>query len=402
VLVDQPEWKGGLFDVGMEPTVSVLSSFCCVCVFGWNMERLGFGNRYVHIITFVLICTAPFWIFDLAALNLTNRLVRSAIGGTGIALCIFGLLYGGYWRIQMREKFKLPSNSICCGKPAFTDCFQWLFCPLCSLCQEVRTAEFYDIKDDKFYIRNAVLPTSPPPGLASPHTPAATLGAVKETQEPMAEMNLVDVELRGHDSPYRGSPPLSKSPLSPPAPVTATRNINGLHTGNAVRATSPLRSSPASPSQNPFVNEGASPNRNPFFQAFPPSDSTTIPSTSNNPFVQPELYSRGASPLRSPQHSSSNPFTQVELTSQASEALMRSPMRSPHRLSATNPFTPPEILSPAGELNSSPLNRASPSQNPFYPPEMSHPAANPSPPYTVSSQSGSSNPFGSQGPSIVP
>ena len=30
------------------------------------MSRLGFGNMYVHIATFLLLCLAPFFIFDLA------------------------------------------------------------------------------------------------------------------------------------------------------------------------------------------------------------------------------------------------------------------------------------------------------------------------------------------------
>ncbi|KAJ6299792.1 hypothetical protein OIU76_020724 [Salix suchowensis] len=81
------------------------------CVFGWNMERLGFGNMYVHIATFLLFCTAPFWIFNLAAVNIDNETVRVALGLTGIALCLFGLLYGGFWRIQMRKRFNLPARN---------------------------------------------------------------------------------------------------------------------------------------------------------------------------------------------------------------------------------------------------------------------------------------------------
>ncbi|XP_010269433.2 PREDICTED: uncharacterized protein LOC104606081 [Nelumbo nucifera] len=82
-----------------------------------------------------------------------NEVVREALGVTGIVLCVFGLLYGGFWRIQMRKKFKLPDNGFCCGKPAVTDCAQWLFCCSCSLAQEVRTVDFYDIVEDKLYKR---------------------------------------------------------------------------------------------------------------------------------------------------------------------------------------------------------------------------------------------------------
>ncbi|XP_064966214.1 uncharacterized protein LOC103986200 isoform X2 [Musa acuminata AAA Group] len=43
-LVSDPKWAGGLFDCSDDITVSFLSCFCTFCVFGWNMERLGFGN----------------------------------------------------------------------------------------------------------------------------------------------------------------------------------------------------------------------------------------------------------------------------------------------------------------------------------------------------------------------
>lgn len=146
----EPKWKGGLLNLWDDIPMSCISLFCGFCVFGWNMERLGFGNMYVHVATFFLFCTAPFWIFNLAAINIDNETIREALGLTGIALCVFGLLYGGFWRIQMRKRFNLPANYLCCGKPAVTDCAQWLFCCWCSLAQEVRTADFYDVMQDKF------------------------------------------------------------------------------------------------------------------------------------------------------------------------------------------------------------------------------------------------------------
>ncbi|XP_049936254.1 uncharacterized protein LOC116263047 [Nymphaea colorata] len=149
IPVTNPEWTGGLFDLWDDISVAYLSLFCSFCVFGWNMERLGFGNMYVHIATFILLCLAPFWIFNLAAVNIDNEYVREGLGITGILLCVFGLLYGGFWRIQMRKRFNFPSNGFCCGKPAVTDCMQWLFCCVCSLAQEVRTGNFYEIEEDK-------------------------------------------------------------------------------------------------------------------------------------------------------------------------------------------------------------------------------------------------------------
>ena len=70
--VQNPQWKGGLFGCAEEPTISILTTLCFPCVMGFNYERLGFGNRYVHIATFVLLFAAPFLIFNLAAINLNG------------------------------------------------------------------------------------------------------------------------------------------------------------------------------------------------------------------------------------------------------------------------------------------------------------------------------------------
>lgn len=145
----RPEWVGGLFDLWDDISLAYLSIFCSCCIFGWNMERLGFGNMYVHIMTFLLFCLAPFFIFNLAAVNINNEGVREALGVSGILLCLFGLLYGGFWRIQMRKKYNLPASTFCCGHGSSTDCCQWLFCCSCSLAQEVRTADYYEIVEDK-------------------------------------------------------------------------------------------------------------------------------------------------------------------------------------------------------------------------------------------------------------
>lgn len=164
-LAEKPEWTGGLFDCYMDRQVTIFASLCGFCVFGWNMERLGFGNRFVHIVTFILLCTAPYWIFNLAATNIENTYVRQGLSYGGIVLCVFGLLYGGFWRIQMRRTFGLPAQKWCFGRPNLTDCTQWLFCSLCSLCQEVRTSEHYRIYDSKFYERPEA---SPPTKWTSP------------------------------------------------------------------------------------------------------------------------------------------------------------------------------------------------------------------------------------------
>ncbi|KAK1436373.1 hypothetical protein QVD17_02152 [Tagetes erecta] len=165
--ISSPKWSGGIFDFWEDISLAYLSLFCSCCVFGWNMERLGFGNMYVHTATFLLFCLAPFWIFNLAAINIDNETMREVLGITGVFLCLFGLLYGGFWRIQMRKRFNLPPYTFCCGKPAVTDCALWLCCCWCSLAQEVRTGNAYDVMEDKLYIKTVKesreMPISPLP-----------------------------------------------------------------------------------------------------------------------------------------------------------------------------------------------------------------------------------------------
>ena len=58
----------------------------------------------------------------------------------------------------MRKTYKLPAGTWCFGKPSLTDCTQWLFCAPCSLCQEIRTSEYYKVQESKFYERREVSP----------------------------------------------------------------------------------------------------------------------------------------------------------------------------------------------------------------------------------------------------
>jgi Cys-rich protein (TIGR01571 family) len=161
-VVSRPQWSGGILDIWDDISQAYLSLFCTFCVFGWNMERLGFGNMYVHIATFMLFCMAPFWIFILAAVNIEDDTVRQALVGAGIVLCFFGMLYGGFWRIQMRKRYNLPTYDFCCGKPTVSDCALWLCCCWCSLAQEVRTGDAYHIVDDKFFSKELNTVDQPP------------------------------------------------------------------------------------------------------------------------------------------------------------------------------------------------------------------------------------------------
>ncbi|CAD5189404.1 unnamed protein product [Musa acuminata subsp. malaccensis] len=113
--------------------------------------KLGSGNMYVHVATFLLLCVAPFWICNIAALNIHNYVIGDVIGIAGVVLCAFGLLYGGFWRIQMRRRFRLPRDAFCFGSASLTDYVKWMFCWACALAQEVRTGNFYDVEDDSLF-----------------------------------------------------------------------------------------------------------------------------------------------------------------------------------------------------------------------------------------------------------
>ncbi|KAD1287141.1 hypothetical protein R6Q59_035603 [Mikania micrantha] len=219
--ISSPKWSGGIFDFWEDISLAYLSLFCSCCVFGWNMERLGFGNMYVHIATFLLFCLAPFWIFNLAAINIDNETVREILGITGVFLCLFGLLYGGFWRIQMRKRFNLPPSDFCCGKPAVTDCALWLCCCWCSLAQEVRTGNSYDVIEDNFYVKTETVPRemaiSPLPRerdqLSALSSPSLSR-FMKDYQSPNRYLSTVGEESAGRDD----------ATLEPPAPSRTRRD----------------------------------------------------------------------------------------------------------------------------------------------------------------------------------
>lgn len=73
--VEDPQWQGGVFDCCEAPTLVAATACCFPCVLGHNLNRLGFGNRYVHVATFLLACSAPFVIFEMASINVESRLV---------------------------------------------------------------------------------------------------------------------------------------------------------------------------------------------------------------------------------------------------------------------------------------------------------------------------------------
>ncbi|KAM0893586.1 hypothetical protein ACQ4PT_025011 [Festuca glaucescens] len=119
----------------------------------WDGGMLGFGNACVHAATFLLLCFAPLWVFGVTALRVHDAAVGDVVGGAGVLLCAGGLLYGGYWRVQMRRKFGLPGSAACCDSMPATDYASWLLCWPCALAQEVRTASLYHIHGESFLHR---------------------------------------------------------------------------------------------------------------------------------------------------------------------------------------------------------------------------------------------------------
>ena len=151
-VVVEPEWAGGMFECAGNASPAWWLSFTCTfCVFGWNMERLGLGNACVHAATFALLCFAPLWVLGVSALHIRDRVIGDMVGGAGVVLCACGLLYGGYWRIQMRKRFGLPGSRACCGSKSLTDYVRWLLCWPCALAQEVRTANLYHVDGEILY-----------------------------------------------------------------------------------------------------------------------------------------------------------------------------------------------------------------------------------------------------------
>ncbi|KQJ92603.1 uncharacterized protein LOC112272424 [Brachypodium distachyon] len=169
--VGGPEWAGGLLaGLGDDPAAAAMSACCGFCVFGWNMERLGLGNMYVHVFTFALLCAAPLLVFAGAALSIARDDADHAgaagelwwylAGAAGALLSVLGLAYGGFWRSRMRRRFGLPAEDEllrCAGGriircPA-ADYGKWLLCAPCALAQEVRTGNLYDVEGGSFYAR---------------------------------------------------------------------------------------------------------------------------------------------------------------------------------------------------------------------------------------------------------
>ncbi|GAB2235970.1 hypothetical protein Droror1_Dr00026415 [Drosera rotundifolia] len=142
---EKPEWQGGLFNLMDDPKIACLSFSCPCCVYGWNMGRIHLGNRYCQGVTLFLTCLAPLFVFNMAAIHFHSHHLKLAFLAVSIVFCVVGLLFGGHWRIKMKTMYDLPDTRLCCGSPNVADRLQWLFCPFCSLAQEARTIDFYEV-----------------------------------------------------------------------------------------------------------------------------------------------------------------------------------------------------------------------------------------------------------------
>jgi hypothetical protein len=76
-------------DLWEDMSLAYLSVFCMQLLrvrVEHEQARLGQHVLYVHIATFVLLCLAPFFIFDLAAISVDDEAVRDALGLAGVFL----------------------------------------------------------------------------------------------------------------------------------------------------------------------------------------------------------------------------------------------------------------------------------------------------------------------------
>lgn len=151
--VMEAEWGGSVCPGCCDnPKVATLTCLFFPCMFGYNMERLGFGNRVVHTLSFLIVLFGPLLVFPLSAGTLRNMgHTESAVNHLGAFLAVLGLAYGGVWRIKMRETFHLPGSTLCCGSARATDVLTWVLCSPCALCQETRTTDAYDVEQESFY-----------------------------------------------------------------------------------------------------------------------------------------------------------------------------------------------------------------------------------------------------------
>ncbi|KAF9590084.1 hypothetical protein IFM89_030665 [Coptis chinensis] len=63
-----------------------------------------------------MFCLAPFWIFNLAAVNIDFEVFRDDLGVTGVVLRVFGLIWGRP-EDPVRKRYNLRPNNHYYGSP---------------------------------------------------------------------------------------------------------------------------------------------------------------------------------------------------------------------------------------------------------------------------------------------
>ncbi|GJP42329.1 hypothetical protein CLOM_g1905 [Closterium sp. NIES-68] len=181
--VEDAQWAGSVFPGCCSDTrIACLSFFFPFCMFGYNMERLGFGHRVVHTFMFIIMLVGPVFIFELCAAAVHLHVSKNIIFYFGIAIAITGLGYGGAWRVKIRETYNLPGSRWWCGSKRLTDICTWMWCCCCALCQEVRTADQYQVVENSFYRRAGDIESG-----AGAKAPVGALESVPDAEEEVEE-----------------------------------------------------------------------------------------------------------------------------------------------------------------------------------------------------------------------
>lgn len=138
----------------------------------------------------------------------------------------------------MRKRFNLPAYTFCFGEPAVSDCTLWLCCCWCSLAQEVRTGNSYDIVEDKLCQKEMdssnQMPHSPFSGKDGSN-PSSPLG---NNSSPSSDMITnspsPSIISKGHVTPGKHLPMVKEETsrggkdetMTPPAPSLIEREAN--------------------------------------------------------------------------------------------------------------------------------------------------------------------------------
>ncbi|KAK4421278.1 protein PLANT CADMIUM RESISTANCE 8 [Sesamum alatum] len=131
-------WEGEIVGDCFSDGKTAMQSTCCPCHrFGKNMQRAGFGSTFLQgSVYFILVVVA---LSNLLAFIITRTCCFLCLA---TASTVSAGIYAGYYRTQIRRKFKIQS-----GESFLDDCVFHLICPCCTLCQESRTLKMNNVQD---------------------------------------------------------------------------------------------------------------------------------------------------------------------------------------------------------------------------------------------------------------